>query len=267
VKELAVLAAAINAFGFVGFASAAELPMKTPVYGDAPVAVYNWTGWYVGGSIGYGWNTSSDPSMNFIDTSGMGLTGFIARGGIAPVAVDSNGVIGGLHFGYDWKTGTNFVIGVINDFQSSGMKNTGTYFSTPAASAFLGGTATSMLERKLEWLDTVRGKLGWAQQNWLLYATGGLAYGQIKDSLTFNSTTPVQAAGSQSPIEAGWALGTGLEYGWPHWSAGIEYLYVDLGRSSVTETFFGYAGAGGDSVTMSNRNTSQIVRALINYRF
>jgi outer membrane immunogenic protein len=260
VKKLVLLVAAITACGFIRAGNAAGKPTPEPV----PVPVYNWTGWYAGGNVGYGWGRSSNTSMSFIDTSGAGLTGYVASGGIAPIAVDPKGMVGGLQFGYNWQTRTNFVLGVVNDFQGSALKGTGTYLSAPGT---VGPPGISTLQHRLEWFDTVRGRLGWTQQNWLWYATGGLAYGQFKDSLTFSSTGVEQAAGSQSQIKAGWTLGAGLEYGWSQWSAGVEYLYVDLGRSGVTETFSGYGGAGGDSVTMSNRDAFQIVRAVINYRF
>jgi len=266
VKQLAVLGAAIALFGFVSAASAGSKPPSS-AYNNAPAANYNWSGGYVGGNLGYGWGTGGDPSMSFIDTSGFGLTHFIELGGVAPIGVDPKGVIGGVQFGYNWQVSPHFVLGVVTDFQGSGVKGTGTYFATPVAQADLGGSATSTLENRLDWFGTVRERFGWAQQNWLWYATGGFAYGEIKDNLTFASTSVEQAAGSQSALQPGWTAGAGFEYGWSQWSAGVEYLYVDLGSTNVTETFSGYPGAGGDSVTMSNRNTFQIVRAVLNYRF
>jgi outer membrane immunogenic protein len=259
VKKLFALSAAIAALGWAGSAYAADMPVKAPPLMPAPA--YTWTGWYVGGNLGYGWGAGSNPSQSFIDTSGGGLTAYIAGGGIVPAAADPKGVIGGAQIGYNWQT-NNFVFGLVTDFDGSGMTATTTNV-TPTN----GINGTTTLSRKMDWLGTLRARAGVAQQNWLWYVSGGLAYGHIQENLTFASTAAAQATGSHSRTRAGWTAGTGFEYGWSRWTAGLEYLYVDLGRSSVTETFSGYAGAAGDSVTMSSRNTAHIVRAILNYRF
>src|SRR5882672_2435011 len=63
VKKFVAIASAIAALGFANAASAADMPAKAPVYKAAPVAVYNWTGWYFGGNIGYGWESNSNPTV------------------------------------------------------------------------------------------------------------------------------------------------------------------------------------------------------------
>ena len=198
--RLAALAA-VAVIGFVSVASAADLPVKAPVY-KAPVATpaYSWTGFYVGGNVGYGWSLNSDPNMSFVDNSG-GLTGFIAGGGIVPLAVDPKGIIGGGQVGYNWQS-ANVVYGLVADFQGSGMKAISTYVTS-------GGAGTTSLERKMDWFGTVRGRVGLAQQNWLLYGTGGLAYGHINQTLTFNLGGTV-GNGSNSQTRAGWTVGAGL---------------------------------------------------------
>lgn len=232
-------------------AFAADMALKAPP--PAPAPAWTWTGFYVGGNVGYGQSVNSDPRMSFVDNSGA-LTGYIAAGGIVPVAVNPRGVIGGVQAGYNFQS-ANVVYGLVADIQDSGMKAASTFVSF--------NSGITRLRRELEWFGTVRGRVGLAQQNWLLYGTGGLAYGQIHENLTFNlgGTT---GSGSSSQTRAGWTLGAGVEYGVTHWSFGIEYLYVDLGRSSVTE---GIAPAPIDYVTMSSRNTSNIIRALASYRF
>jgi outer membrane immunogenic protein len=79
------------------------------------------------------------------------------------------------------------------------------------------------------------------------YVTGGLAYGGVK--------TSVAGFGDSSTSKAGWALGGGVEFAIAGpWTAKVEYLYVDLGRTSSV--------LGSDASFRTN-----IVRAGLNYRF
>jgi outer membrane immunogenic protein len=263
-KKFVIVAAAIAAFGFVNSANAADMPTKAPIYKAAPMATYNWAGWYVGGNVGYGWGLNSDPGVTFDDASGWGLAGYYAAGGNVVPNVQQKGVIGGLQLGYNWQS-SNFVYGLVTDFQASGMKASGTNTVTPT-----GGGATSSQANSVEtdWFGTFRAKLGVAQNNWLIYATGGLAYGQVKSSGSFVSTNGCCSdAGSVSSTKAGWAAGAGVDYGLtPNWTIGLEYLYVDLGHVSYTETTT-QATLPLTTITVSNRAAANIARVTLNYKF
>src|SRR5579862_7233382 len=88
-----------------GTALAADLPARMPVKAPAYVPMYNWTGFYVGGNFGWGWNNSSGTSV---------------LGGVSgPVSGSGNGALGGLQAGYNWQT-NNIVFGVETDIQASG---------------------------------------------------------------------------------------------------------------------------------------------------
>lgn len=263
-KRMFVIGAAIG-LCLSQSAFAADMPAKAPVL-KAPAlkATYNWAGLYVGGNVGYGWASDADPSRSIVDTSGSGLTAFFNAGGFPVGAVNPNGIIGGVQAGYHWQKNA-LVWGVVTDFQASGMREESGFASVAPAPPFVTGTTT--LDRKIDWFGTLRGKAGWAAQNWLFYGTAGLAYGHIKENLTFTSSGIPSASGSNDYTKVGWTVGAGLEYGWDKWSVGVEYLYIDLGRTDATMTFAGYFGAGGDSVTVSSRNNLNIVRALVNYRF
>lgn len=121
-----------------------------------------------------------------------------------------------------------------------------------------------------EWFGTFRAKAGWAQNNWLFYATGGLAYGRFDTNGTFSAfpgITGISFAGSQSTTKTGWSLGGGLDYGiTANWTVGVEYLYVDLGRVTFTEPGNG-AGSFASSITASNRDAMNILRLTANYKF
>lgn len=254
-KLLIASAAAVVVLAATG-AQAADMAAK--VYAKAPpiAAPYSWGGFYVGGNVGYNWSANRDPRLSFVDVSG-GLTGFLAGGGIAPFSPNPKGVIGGGQIGYNWQS-ANIVYGVVADFQGSDVKGGATFVGTPP-------TAVTNLTSRIEWFGTVRGRVGLAQDNLLFYGTGGLAYGQIKENINFViNGFPTNGNGSSSETKAGWTVGAGVEYGIGRWSAGFEYLYVDLGRSSVTMPI---VPAPIDFVTISSRNTSHVARALINYRF
>jgi outer membrane immunogenic protein len=107
--------------------------------------------------------------------------------------------------------------------------------------------AATSCETRNNWLATVRGRLGYALDNFMPYVTGGLAVGDIKNSIA--------GVGDATESKAGWTVGGGLE---AHingpWSAKLEYLYVDLGR--------GAAIAGSNASLHSN-----VLRVGVNYHF
>lgn len=109
---VAVLAGALGATS----ALAADLPVRT--YTKAPVMVdpgYNWSGFYIGGNIGYSWGRSSDTSSF---TNGAGTTLF--------TNVDStnlDGIVGGAQAGYNWQV-QNWVWGLEGDIQGTGERGT-----------------------------------------------------------------------------------------------------------------------------------------------
>ena len=241
---------------------AADLPVKAPA--TKPATAFDWSGFFVGGNVGYGWASDADPSHSLIDSSGSGLTAFFNAGGFPVGADNPNGITGGVQAGYNWQNSA-LVWGLVADFQASGMQEESSFASGAPAPPFVTGTTT--LDRKVDWFGTLRGKAGWAMQDWLFYGTAGLAYGHIKENMTFASSGVASASGSNTQTKVGWTVGAGLAYGWDRWSVGIEYLYIDLGRTDATMTFAGYPGAGGDSFTASSRNNLNIVRGLVNYRF
>jgi outer membrane immunogenic protein len=242
-------------------ALAADMPVKAPAY----IAPLNWGGWYLGGNVGYGWGNSSDPNLTFVETPLIGFTGFFAAGHNVTPNLKPTGVIGGVQVGYNWMVSPNWVVGLVTDFQGSGVKASGIN-STPAVPiAFSPTTQSNSLQT--DWFGTVRAKLGVAQNNWLVYGTGGLAYGHVNTSGTFSFITvpPVTFTGSNSTTKVGWAIGAGLDYGVTrNWIVGVEYLYIDLDRVSYTETNVPFAPG---SVTISNRAAMNIVRLTANYKF
>lgn len=261
-KLLSLLGVSFSVCALQG-ASAADLPMKAPPAPIPVVAAYNWTGWYVGGNVGYGWGRPSDPDISFVDPGALvGFDTYFGSGGNVMPNLHPKGIIGGGQVGYNYALSRSWVAGLVADFQGSGMKDSATNTVTPLG---LPTTLQSNSEQ-IDWFGTVRGKLGYAQNNWLLYATGGLAYGRVATSGSFTIPGALNFTGSDSTTKVGWAAGGGVDYGLTaNWIIGVEYLYVDLGRVSYMESQ--PAVAPGASLTISNRASAQIVRGSLDYKF
>jgi outer membrane immunogenic protein len=149
-------------------------------------------------------------------------------------SVDNNptkpsGLAGGVEGGYNWQSG-RFVYGIEGDLDITGADDTFApwKFSNP-------------------WFGTVRGRVGYAFNNVLIYGTGGLAFGELRAD-TFGLT--------ESHTTAGWTLGVGAEVGLAqNWTAKIEYLYVDLADATFNLT------------GVSNGYQFGLVRVGVNYHF
>jgi outer membrane immunogenic protein len=262
------LFAAVAAVGFTSVGCAAD--MSAPIY-KAPVSAppYNWTGLYAGGNVGYSWGDSSNASLvGFVDPGGLfGFGPFTAAGGFAPPSLNPSGVLGGAQIGYNWQFGPNFVAGLVTDFQGADISDSGTNTLKPGRGF---ATVSESESLKISSLGTLRAKAGFAASNWLLYGTGGLAYGKVNATGSFVCVAPcvLNEAASVSGTNAGWTIGAGIDYGLSrNWTVGLEYLYYNLG--AVTATLVPQTGAfPGSSVTVQTGNfAGNILRATLNYKF
>src|SRR5262245_17711864 len=213
-------------------ALAADLPARPAPIPAAPALApaITWSGFYVGGNVGYSWGRSDVA----IDET------FTLPDGLLPVSgghLKPKGIIGGLQAGYNWQFHRNGVLGLETDFQWSGQKDSAsnsTDVSRPCGQTgcfnFVGydGTLTRTFDSKITWLGTVRGRVGFAADgipNILFYGTGGLAYGSVETSssaslsgLYFNNFIDCGVSGcsftsnagfSETKTRIGWTLGGG----------------------------------------------------------
>jgi len=261
----ACLAGALMVTPVVG----ADLPVKAPVPVVAPIS---WTGFYLGGTVGGGWQ---DVKTSYAATPGNFTALFAAAitDGALPATTsqNSNGILGGLTLGYNVQSGT-IVYGLEGDWSWTNFRAT----STVNTNIGFYPAITTVTETKTDWLATVRGRLGvLAAPQGLLYVTGGLAIGEVKGS---TSVTPVGcaanafcSAGSASDTRVGWTVGAGGEYAFAqHWSAKLEYLYYDLGSISYSAQEISPAflpALAGSTLAVRSTVTGSIVRAGLNYRF
>lgn len=187
---------------------AADMAVKAPY---APVAVYNWTGFYVGGHIGGAWSntTVADPTgVNFAPAG-------------SDIGVNGSGLLGGAQVGYNWQAG-NWVLGIQGDMSWTGI-------NASAADPFVAGLNVG---DKVDWLGMLTGRVGYAWNNTLLYGKGGVAWVHNKYSGVGGG---FDASGSET--RTGWTVGLGLEYAFArNWTTFIEYDYVGLGTRTVTLT-------------------------------
>jgi len=263
---------ALLASGIATSALAADLPAR--VYTKAPppvVDVYNWTGFYIGGNIGYSWGRSSDYSTL---TNGAGTVLFANSS-----AVNLDGVVGGGQVGYNWQV-QNWVWGFEADIQGTDEKGSRSFVcatgvctppALPAVGVFLPASPISVLtmDQKIEWFGTVRARGGiLVTPRVLLYGTGGLAYGDVRTAETITNTAVSQVF-STTDTRVGWTVGAGIEGAiGGNWTAKAEYLYIDLGRTNGTYvTNFAANGGGFISSNYSSRITDNILRVGVNYRF
>jgi outer membrane immunogenic protein len=232
-NRLAVGTTALLVTALAAPVHAADLPAapayKAPVI--APPIAYNWTGFYVGANVGGGFaNTTATATVRGIP--------------IATGTGNNNGVIGGGQIGYNYQY-TNWVFGVEADFQGSSQRATGA------------GVTDSF-----PWFGTVRGRIGFTPvDRWLVYATGGLAYGELKTSAT------IPVAGAAIPFnaqstKAGWTVGGGVEAAlWGNWTGKVEYLYVDINNFNLNGAVLGVP------IAINAHLHENIGRVGVNYRF
>jgi outer membrane immunogenic protein len=270
-KKIALAAAAASLM----FASAASAADMAPRYTKAPppvVAVYNWTGFYIGVNAGGAWGHDENTFL------GNGI--FTAPGNfpLTSAFITANQLnnnqgrfTAGAQAGYNWQV-SNWLVGVEGDFNWLERKNYGF-----ASVGLVPGTAVTVVSTSstAEWFATLRGRLGvLVAPTFLLYGTGGVAFGDNRGSQNIvvarNDGLNGFFINNNDDVRVGWTAGVGGEWGFaPNWSAKLEYLHVGFERKTDTVLFTGPLAAGvpGAAATISRRTDLDIVRAGINYRF
>ena len=203
------------------------LPAKEPPPGQG----FTWTGFYIGANFGGAWGS-------------VAYSGSDTLGG-APVATsagsyNSSGIFGGGQFGFNYQFPNNLVLGFESDYAYSSLHG-----STATCIAVGCASATSSLDN----FGSIRGRVGYAFSNVLLYGTGGGAWGFGHSSVTLTSApgipSLVGSSGSDTSEPIGAAAGGGLEWAFlPHFTLKAEYLHLQY--NGIQQTYnYGLVGAGG----------------------
>jgi outer membrane immunogenic protein len=259
-SKLLVSVAAAGALVGIGIASAADLP-RTYTKAPAVIAdIYNWTGFYIGLEGGGDWGRSRHYQNDPAAAAAGERLGRTTNLGLAETgAIGLNGVLAGSTVGYNYQFSNNIVVGIENDFSWTHDKG-GANLIPPFTNAVMAQTAQT-------WLDTLRGRIGYAWKRVLVYGTGGAAFAGEGILLC---ETIAAGCGNQSRIVIGWVAGAGAEYALvDNWSVKLEYLHADFGSQFYPRTYPpGHAVNG--STFFASRDvtlTDDIVRAGLNYQF
>jgi outer membrane immunogenic protein len=292
-----------------GSALAADLPSRKgpPVLPPPPPPPPMWTGFYVGLNAGGTWANSNNvtttaiglPGTDWATIAPLGLFGNGQEPALSASGVfgrgNNGGFIGGGQVGYNWQFYNNVVAGIEADIQGiASSSGSGNAFSVAPSGGVLGGllglnwNTAAQYRSNLDYIGTVRGRLGWLfTPTLLLYGTGGLAYGGVSVNNSFVTTASNPggiyrdvaslASSAFSDTRVGWTAGGGLEWMfWPNWSAKVEYLYYDLGNVTTTAfsvappSAFGFAtglNSWAFAAQTTQRFNGNIVRAGVNYHF
>lgn len=195
----------------------------------APLREYDWSGFYAGVNAGVAWN-NSELQQNYSEPPGPGRV----FDGLDHDFTDEEAAFsGGLVLGYNLQSGP-LVLGAEGDINYLGLEGSDEWTRVVDSSPLYDPVrGTSELSFSSQWFATVRGRLGFATGNFLLYGTGGLAVGEVaaeeEAEFQIGDYRPFKYDGSASSTNVGWTVGGGVEYGLDRWSVGAEYLYVDLG--------------------------------------
>jgi outer membrane immunogenic protein len=238
-KKILLVGVSLFAVAAAGGANAADLP----VYTKAPRAIpYNWTGFYLGIEGGAGWGNAEQSDA----------TGF-KSGDYTP-----NGAFVGGTIGYNWQVGS-WVYGLEGDASWADISA-----STPGTdqiSGPCGGGVNPRCSAKLESIETVRGRVGYAFGYVMPYITGGFASGTLHGEE--GDVAANGAFGSGNATVYGWTVGTGVEAMiLPSWTVKLEGLYTDFGKKAVFND-----NIGGAIVPESIRFTPSFLKIGVNYKF
>jgi outer membrane immunogenic protein len=229
------------------------LPVKAPVY-----TLYDWSGFYLGGHVGYFWGHTS------VDEDGI----------LAEHNAHTNGVIGGALAGYNVQFGP-VVVGIEGDFGWSNAHGTGIIVPPPPPAPVV----QLPNQYDLNWVGRARGRIGYAFNNWLVFAAGGFSVadfdfreGEVQQpdpggggggGVILAPTSPAASA-AQQRLHAGgryygWSVGGGVETAITRNLVGrLEFLYDDFGHKD-------YVGATGNPYRVSL--TGETVRGALAWKF
>jgi len=214
-------------------ACAADLNIA-PIYQTPAGALPTWAGAYIGVAGGGAWGGAAVRSN--------------ATGADQTPRFDLGGGLFGVTAGLNVQGG-NGVLGLEADISAASKK--GSTFEFPPNAAFSN-------EVREQWLSTFRGRVGYARENWLVYATGGAALAKIANSIVASAGTI-----SDQQWHWGWTAGGGLEVKLNQdWSAKIEYLYVGLQDKSYFNPAPSAAFPGNQRLHLDDH----IVRVGVNYK-
>ena len=250
----------------------------------------SWTGFYVGGQIGYGFQPSDKNETILFDTNLDGTfgenvntsaganafsPGFCGGAATGPTPGegcddDRDGLEYGAHVGFDYDTGNGFVVGLVGDYTRSRLRDDVSAFSTTPA--------RYTMSRRLKDAFSLRARAGVSTGSTLFYGTGGVVRGSFRNSFS-TSNTANSFTGNGNEKGWGYAVGGGIEQRFgTGFSVGVQYLYRSIkaddyvvragpGTAGLTNPFRIVNPAGTDFARSGDRFTSHGVNLTASFRF
>jgi outer membrane immunogenic protein len=229
--------------------SAADLRAGRPLPPPPPVAApivapFNgWTGFYIGGHIGWG---SAEFESTLVDPF-FPLTGTTLHGN------DTGGILGGAQAGFNWQIGY-WVFGGEGQISWTNIKQD---------EIVAVGNNTVFHSTGIDYVATLAARFGITLGNAFIYGKGGAAFLDWTSTIAHAGPgAPVVGSNSFGKTDIGWMIGAGLEYGFtPNWSAKLEYDFMSF---DLAEQPFTVAGIGS---RFDNDLDLHVIKLGINYRF
>jgi high affinity Mn2+ porin len=236
----AFLNGALACFALLLIRPAAAADLGTMPVKALPVpASFDWTGFYLGGHFGYATGTS-----DWSASQGGGaapLNGSIDLFNSFDAFKGTGSYFAGLQAGYNRMLPSHWLFGVEMDFSAPNtVQGSQTVSSAPSGQASYTDTVLDF--------GTLRGRVGYAFDRWLVYGTGGVAWSYDKLERTQLAGMPVGGNVAIGTTEAallwrwGWAAGAGVEVPIaPNWSAKLEFLATEFGNRQKSFPLAGQA--------------------------
>jgi outer membrane immunogenic protein len=225
------------------YAADMRVPAKAPLPASAAAPVYTWTGCYLGGTAGVSLGSShfGDGEENITYPE--------------PALKDFGGNVG-VTGGCNWQV-RSFVLGIEGDWSWTDISKQTTGYT---------GSTGSTIQSKFDWFATVRARAGWAYDNILLYATGGVAFLNAEHNAQYVYSPYMcgQSGGYYSctkDTETGFVVGAGIEAMiWQNWSVKLEYLFLDMPTKVVSDPIL-------TNTNYTWNDSMHVVRLGLNYHF
>jgi outer membrane immunogenic protein len=317
------LTSTVSVLAFTHMASAADLRVVTKAPPPLPPPVQDWSGVYVGLEGGYGWGKQNfdqalDPFfLGKLDTRTCFPTPPLLPSDVDPShstcthptigSVSQSGWLAGGHAGVQKQWGS-WVLGIEASIDAADIKgdvtsantnlqlfnNSFSCGSSPSPCRVRTVNSSQSLDSKIDLLGFVGPKVGWAwSPNWMIYATGGLAFAHKEDDWSFDQTHFFTRFGTTFPTRQdlafngdggvsmfGWAVGGGLDYKWQLDAGsavvfGVQYLHYQFGKDTLTLSANGTLGpevAGSTEATnlsigLGTTETVDVIKGRISYLF
>ncbi|HEV2045662.1 MAG TPA: outer membrane beta-barrel protein [Chthoniobacterales bacterium] len=188
----------------------------------------NWTGFYIGGSIGGAFDrVDLDLDLNGLWDTRLPFTRDVGQD-LGSRDLEANGLIAGGFLGYNYQW-NNWVLGLEGGFDYLGLRD-----SFNSGYQFVGGDGGNVIALRqsfeTHYLATLGPRFGYSWNRILFYTTGGVAFTDLRFSQELNELdNGMRQEGSSDDVEVGWTVGGGLEYCLArHWSVRVEYRYNDF---------------------------------------